>query len=71
MDKETLLDKWTFSTNVVSIMGIHKVRCIGFGLGRDNQARAPNEITYKNELMIAVAVCAAIPLKYTELMNNR
>ena len=70
MDKETLLDKWTFSTNVVSIMGIQKVRCIGFGPRRDNQVRAPNEITYKNELIIAIVVYAAIPLKYTELMNN-
>ncbi len=70
MDKEPLLDKWTFSTNGVSIMGMHNVPCIGFGPGRENQAHAPNEITFKKELKIAVAVYATIPLKYTELKNK-
>ncbi len=70
MDKEPLLDKWTFSTNGVSIMGKHDVPCIGFGPGREDQAHAPNEITFKRELKIAAAVYAAIPLKYTELKNK-
>ncbi len=70
MDKEPLLDKWTFSTNGVSIMGKHDVPCIGFGPGREDQAHAPNEITFKKELKIAAAVYAAIPLKYTELKNK-
>lgn len=70
MDKEPLLDKWTFSTNGVSIMGMHNVPCIGFGPGREDQAHAPNEKIFKKELKIAAAVYAAIPLKYTELKNK-
>ncbi|NPD87678.1 MAG: YgeY family selenium metabolism-linked hydrolase [Asgard group archaeon] len=69
--EEALLDKWTFSTNGVSIMGMHNIPCIGYGPGRENQAHAPNEITFKSELMTAVAVYAAIPLKYTELKKKQ
>ncbi|MBY9000133.1 MAG: YgeY family selenium metabolism-linked hydrolase [Candidatus Heimdallarchaeota archaeon] len=68
--KETLLDKWTFSTNGVSIMGMHGIPCIGLGPGRESEAHAPNEKTYKNELTLAAAVYAAIPLKYTELKKG-
>ena len=40
-----LTDKWTFSTNGVSIMGRNGIPCIGFGPGAEAQAHAPNEIT--------------------------
>ena len=39
-----LTDKWTFSTNGVSIMGRNGIPCIGFGPGAEAQAHAPNEI---------------------------
>ena len=38
-----LTDKWTFSTNGVSIMGRNGIPCIGFGPGAEAQAHAPNE----------------------------
>ena len=38
-----LTDKWTFSTNGVSIMGRNGIPCIGFGPGAESQAHAPNE----------------------------
>lgn len=57
-----LLDKWTFSTNGVAIMGRHGIPCIGFGPGAEAQAHAPNEITWKDDLVRCAAVYAALPL---------
>lgn len=65
-NKKPLLDKWTFSTNGVSIMGRYGIPCIGFGPGHEDQAHAPNEKTWKDELVQAAAMYAAIPLIYTQ-----
>lgn len=65
-NSDALLDKWTFSTNGVSIMGMFGIPCIGFGPGHEDQAHAPNEKTWKSELVKAAAMYAAIPLLYTE-----
>lgn len=64
--EDALLDKWTFSTNGVSIMGMFGIPCIGFGPGHEDQAHSPNERTWKNELVKAAAMYAAIPLLYTK-----
>ncbi len=64
-NSNALLDKWTFSTNGVSIMGMYGIPCIGFGPGHEDQAHAPNEKTWKSELVKAAAMYAAIPLLYT------
>lgn len=56
-----LLDKWTFSTNGVSIMGRNGIKCIGFGPGAESQAHAPNEKTWKADLVVNAAVYAALP----------
>ena len=61
---EPIVGKWTFSTNGVSIMGIHGIPCIGFGPGHEDQAHAPNERTWKSELVKATAIYAAIPNIY-------
>ncbi|MDD5583275.1 MAG: YgeY family selenium metabolism-linked hydrolase [Candidatus Marinimicrobia bacterium] len=37
------IDKWTFSTNGVSLCGRHGIPCIGFGPGNEIYAHAPNE----------------------------
>ncbi len=63
---EPIVDKWTFSTNGVSIMGMHGIPCIGFGPGHEDQAHAPNERTWKSELVKAAAMYAAIPNIYIE-----
>ncbi|HEX3022242.1 MAG TPA: YgeY family selenium metabolism-linked hydrolase [Lachnospiraceae bacterium] len=63
---DAILDKWTFSTNGVSIMGMHGIPCIGFGPGHEDQAHAPNEKTWKSELVKAAAMYAVIPLIYTK-----
>ncbi len=65
-EEDPLVDKWTFSTNGVSIMGRHGIPCIGFGPGHEDQAHAPNEKTWKSELVQAAAVYAAIPSIFVE-----
>jgi len=62
--EEPVVDKWTFSTNGVSIMGRYGIPCIGFGPGHEDQAHAPNEKTWKSELVKAAALYAAIPSMY-------
>ena len=64
--EEPLVDKWTFSTNGVSIMGRHGIPCIGFGPGHEDQAHAPDEKTWKSELVKAAAIYAAIPKLFVE-----
>lgn len=59
-----IVDKWTFSTNGVAIMGRYDVPCIGFGPGAEEEAHAPNEKTWKSHLVKATAMYAAIPLAY-------
>lgn len=58
------VDKWTFSTNGVSIMGRFGIPCIGFGPGKEAQAHAPNEKTWKDDLVRCAAVYAALPTVY-------
>lgn len=65
-DDKPIVDKWTFSTNGVSIMGRHGIPCIGFGPGHEDQAHAPNEKTWKDELIKAAAFYAMIPTVYVE-----
>jgi putative selenium metabolism hydrolase len=66
MDKRNrpLIDKWTFSTNGVSIQGRYGIPCVGFGPGAESQAHAPNEITWKSDLVRCAAVYAAMPTLY-------
>lgn len=59
-----LIDKWTFSTNGVAIMGRNGVACIGFGPGAESQAHAPNEKTWKQDLIVNAATYAALPMIY-------
>ena len=61
-----LTDKWTFSTNGVTIMGRNGIPCIGFGPGAEAQAHAPNEKTWKQDLVTCAALFAALPTVYTE-----
>lgn len=64
--EDPVVDKWTFSTNGVSIMGRYGIPCIGFGPGHEDQAHAPNERTWKQELVRAAAMYAVIPGVYVK-----
>ena len=52
------VDKWTFSTNGVTINGVHKIPVIGFGPGNEELAHAPNEKVPVEHLVKASAFYA-------------
>lgn len=68
--EKPLVDKWTFSTNAVSIMGRHNIPCIGFGPGKEEEAHAPNEKTFKSHLVKACAMYATIPSEYIKNLKK-
>jgi len=53
------VDKWTFSTNGVTINGIYDIPIIGFGPGDEVMAHAPNEKIPVSDLQAASAFYAA------------
>ena len=55
---EPFIDKWTFSTNAVTINGIYKIPVIGFGPGIEELAHAPNEKVPIDHLVRASAFYA-------------
>ena len=63
-NKEPKIDKWTFSTNGVSITGMFGIPTIGFGPGKEAEAHAPNEKTWKKDLVKCAALYAALPGVY-------
>jgi len=63
-NSEPRVDKWTFSTNGVAIMGMFDIPCVGFGPGKEKEAHAPNEKTWKADLVRCAAFYAAMPLIY-------
>lgn len=54
-NKKPLVDKWTFSTNGVTINGVFGVPVIGFGPGNEIFAHAPNEKVPIHDLVAASA----------------
>ncbi len=60
--REPRVDKWTFSTNGVAIMGLHGIPCVGFGPGDEVAAHAPNEKVAVDDLVKASAFYAQYAL---------
>jgi len=52
---EPRVDKWTFSTNAVTINGIYGIPTVGFGPGNEVLAHAPNEKVLIDDLVKASA----------------
>jgi len=65
-EKEPVIDKWTFSTNGVTINGYYGIPIIGFGPGNEVHAHAPNEKTPVDHLVKATAFYAM----YAYLFEN-
>ena len=59
--RKPVVDKWTFSTNLVATTGRHKIPAIGFGPGDEAQAHAPNEINRVEDLVICSKFYAMLP----------
>ena len=59
--KKPVVDKWTFSTNLVATTGRHKIPAIGFGPGDEAQAHAPNEINRVEDLVICSKFYSLLP----------
>jgi len=57
--KDPIVDKWTFSTNGVTINGYYGIPIIGFGPGNEVFAHAPNEKVPIDHLETAAAFYAA------------
>lgn len=65
------VDKWTFSTNAVSIMGRYGIPCIGLGPGKEEEAHAPNEKTWKADLVKCAAIYSVLPTIYCNNKLNK
>lgn len=65
-NKEPLTDKWTFSTNGVTINGYYNIPCIGFGPGDEVLAHAPNEKVPVADLVAASAFYAVLAYYLSE-----
>ena len=61
------VDKWTFSTNGVAIMGMNNIPCIGMGPGNEVYAHAPNEACPVEHLSKAAAFYAALVAKMNKM----
>ena len=57
-NKEPKVDKWTFSTNGVTINGYYGIPLIGFGPGNEVNAHAPNEKCPIDDLVTCAAFYA-------------
>lgn len=66
-NKEPKVDKWTFSTNGVSIMGRYGIPTIGFGPANEVYAHSPKDQVPVQHLVEACKFYAAFP---KTLLNN-
>ncbi|NCU37214.1 M20/M25/M40 family metallo-hydrolase, partial [Candidatus Falkowbacteria bacterium] len=60
------VDKWTFSTNGVTIRGMYGIPVIGFGPGNEVLAHAPNEKVRIDDLVKASAFYAGFAAEMNE-----
>lgn len=64
-DAEPEVARWNFSTNGVTICGLHGVPCLGFGPGREELAHARDEHVPVEDVVRACAFYAAFPAAWS------
>ncbi|MTI94145.1 MAG: YgeY family selenium metabolism-linked hydrolase [Firmicutes bacterium] len=62
--KPPKVDKWTFSTNGVSIMGLHGIPCVGFGPGNEVYAHSVQDQVPVEHLVKACEFYSLFPMVY-------
>lgn len=69
--KEPLVDKWTFSTNCVFIMGKHpEIKCLGLGPGDEEEAHSVNESVRISDLSAAAGFYAGLVARLNEEISD-
>lgn len=69
-DQEPKVDKWTFSTNGVAIMGLHGIPCVGFGPAHEIYAHSVDDQIPVNHLVRAASFYAAFPTIYSAMSKD-
>ena len=60
-EKAPIIDKWTFSTNGVAIMGRYGIPCIGFGPGDEVTAHTVRDSVNIEDAVKATEFYAVLP----------
>ena len=63
------VDKWTFSTNGVAIMGRHGIPCIGLGPGKKPSTRTQRN-HLEEDLVRCAAICSVMPKLYVDITKK-
>ncbi|MDD2715511.1 MAG: YgeY family selenium metabolism-linked hydrolase [Candidatus Wallbacteria bacterium] len=68
--KQPLVDKWTFSTNGVAIMGMHGIPCIGFGPANEIYAHSPKDQVPVEHVLSACEFYCVFPQIFAGIDEN-
>ena len=71
MGRAPVVDRWTFSTNGVSIAGMFGIPCVGFGPAPESVAHTVNDSVPIQHLVDCAAFYAAYPQAYCDLAAGR
>jgi putative selenium metabolism hydrolase len=66
-NKKPIVDRWTFSTNGVSIAGMFGIPCVGFGPAAEEVAHTVNDSVPIEHLVRCAAMYAAFPGTYVSV----
>jgi len=71
LGKAPVLHRWTFSTNGVSIAGMHGIPCVGFGPAAENVAHTVNDSVPVKHMVDCAAFYASFGQSYCDLAAGR
>ena len=69
LGRQAEVSRWTFSTNGVSIMGLHGIPVLGCGPGREDVAHTANEWVPADEVVQACAFYATFPAHWRSSLS--